>query len=280
MGSLFCLRLFILPLGSSLFAAHAYHKPPTSVILVVPRGLSSRSMHLLSLLTKSTSSVQHIPTTNTAVLRDISAGTSYQIVRWVFRPYIHLLPTSWTSVRLRSSTRISPCFNHGRYSSLSFGSYHCDYLSYRGYCFTCIHLAAVVDSLVRITIRVRTLLGLLHYAFTISLSKGNFFNFRSPYSSAIGLRLYLALGDTTSCLHTALSSSTTPTPCELFQDYNLLWFHIPEDSFFPLYNDCIVLPSELFLVRSPLLKESMFLYFPTLNDMLKSRVYSCTYVHN
>jgi len=32
-----------------------------------------------------------------AVLRDISAGTSYQIVRLVFRPYAHVLPSSCTS---------------------------------------------------------------------------------------------------------------------------------------------------------------------------------------
>lgn len=35
------------------------------------------------------------------------------------------------------------------------------------------------------------------------------------------------------------------------------------------------LPLELFLVRSPLLKKSMFVSFPVLIDMLKSRTYSC-----
>lgn len=59
-----------------------------------------------------------------AVLRDISAGTSYQTARLVFRPYAHLLPASCTSARLRPSTRVSTGFSHCRHSSLSFGSHH------------------------------------------------------------------------------------------------------------------------------------------------------------
>lgn len=40
-----------------------------------------------------------------------------------------------------------------------------------------------------------------------------------------------------------------------------------------IYNS--ILPLELILVRSPLLKKSMFVSFPVLNDMLKLRTYSC-----
>jgi len=71
------------------------------------------------------------PTTHTdtahaqcpAVLRDISEGTSYQAVRLVFRHYIHLMPSSCTSERLRASSRLSPTFTQNRHSSLPFGSH-------------------------------------------------------------------------------------------------------------------------------------------------------------
>lgn len=57
-----------------------------------------------------------------AVLRDISEGTSYQMVRLVFRHYAQLMSTSCTSVRLRSSNRLSSTFNQATHSSPSFGS--------------------------------------------------------------------------------------------------------------------------------------------------------------
>ena len=57
-----------------------------------------------------------------AVLRDISAGTSYQAVRLVFRPYAHLLPASCTSARRRPSAGVSAGFRHGTRSSPPFGS--------------------------------------------------------------------------------------------------------------------------------------------------------------
>lgn len=48
-------------------------------------------------------------------------------------------------------------------------------------------------------------------------------------------------------------------------------------SFFrPLCNALSSLPYELFPVQSPLLWESMFVSSPTLSDMLKFRVFSCT----
>lgn len=59
----------------------------------------------------------------TAVLRDISAGTSYQTVRLVFRPYTQVLPASCTSARHRSFTHVSVGFVLLKYSSQSFGSH-------------------------------------------------------------------------------------------------------------------------------------------------------------
>jgi len=64
---------------------------------------------------------------STAILREISAWTSYSIVRLVFRPYTHIWQTICTSVLLRTSIRVSPDFILHKYSSPSFGSQHIDY---------------------------------------------------------------------------------------------------------------------------------------------------------
>ena len=61
-----------------------------------------------------------------AVLRDISAGTSYQTVRLVFRRYAHVAPTSCTSVRLGPSAGRPPGLGPRRRSSPSFGSHRGD----------------------------------------------------------------------------------------------------------------------------------------------------------
>jgi hypothetical protein len=103
------------------------------------------NVHILS-----TASSYH----STAVLRDISTGTSYQIVRLVFRPYTHLSSANWTSARLISSIRISPDFNTNRYSSLSFGSYRYNYSISLGSRLLILHLAIPEISLVRVSIRV------------------------------------------------------------------------------------------------------------------------------
>lgn len=87
---------------------------------------------------------------HTAVLRDISAGTSYQTARLVFRHCAHVLPTSCTSVRLRPSIHLSLDFSLRTRSSLSFGS------RARNSCVSAgSHLAAHADSLVRVSIRAR-----------------------------------------------------------------------------------------------------------------------------
>ena len=57
-----------------------------------------------------------------AILRETSEGTSYQIVRLVFRPYTQIRRTICTSVPLRASTRVSPGFTLFRHRSPSFGS--------------------------------------------------------------------------------------------------------------------------------------------------------------
>ena len=57
-----------------------------------------------------------------AILRETSEGTSYLIVRLVFRPYRQLRRTICTSVSLRTSTRVSSGFILVTHSSQSFGS--------------------------------------------------------------------------------------------------------------------------------------------------------------
>jgi len=42
-----------------------------------------------------------------AILRETSEGTSYSMVRLVFRPYTHIWRTICTSVSLRAFTRVS-----------------------------------------------------------------------------------------------------------------------------------------------------------------------------
>ena len=63
-----------------------------------------------------------------AFLRETSEGTSYKMVRLVFRPYTQVWRTICTSVSLRASTRVSPGFTLLKHSSPSFGSYQiCSY---------------------------------------------------------------------------------------------------------------------------------------------------------
>ena len=57
-----------------------------------------------------------------AILREISGGTSYQMVRLVFRPYTQVWRSICTSEPLRASIRVSPDFTLLRHSSPSFGS--------------------------------------------------------------------------------------------------------------------------------------------------------------
>src|SRR4029434_3663815 len=58
-----------------------------------------------------------------AILRETSEGTSYQMVRLVFRPYTQVGRPICTSGPLRASTRVSSGFALPRHSSPSFGSY-------------------------------------------------------------------------------------------------------------------------------------------------------------
>lgn len=91
--SLSCLWPLIPLRGSLLLAAHAYHEPPTGARQNrVPQnaGTLTRSEFVGNAYILSTAS----SCSRAAVLRDISAGTSYQTVRLVFRPYAHVLPSS------------------------------------------------------------------------------------------------------------------------------------------------------------------------------------------
>jgi hypothetical protein len=93
-----------------------------------------------------------------AILRDISAETSYQTVRLVFRPYAHIVGSICTSEPLCASTRVSAGFTPCRHRSLSFGSQRaCSCLSARHVgCasrFCTLPLARAVHSLVRVSRR-------------------------------------------------------------------------------------------------------------------------------
>jgi len=63
-------------------------------------------------------------TTAPAILRETSRQTSYQVVRWVFRPYAQLRRTICTSVLRPASTTLSHGFAVAGYSSPPFGSRH------------------------------------------------------------------------------------------------------------------------------------------------------------
>jgi len=59
---------------------------------------------------------------DSAILRETSAGTSYQKVRLVFRPHAQVRRSICTSEPLRASTRVSSGFALLMHSSPSFGS--------------------------------------------------------------------------------------------------------------------------------------------------------------
>lgn len=61
-------------------------------------------------------------TTTPAILRETSRQTSYQMVRWVFRPYAQLRRTICTSVLRPASTTLSHGLTVTGYSSPPFGS--------------------------------------------------------------------------------------------------------------------------------------------------------------
>jgi len=63
-------------------------------------------------------------TTAPAILRETSRQTSYQMVRWVFRPYTQLRRTICTSVLRPASTTLSHGFAVAGNSSPPFGSRH------------------------------------------------------------------------------------------------------------------------------------------------------------
>lgn len=155
----------------------------------------------------STSSLLHLPVTCTAVLRDISIGTSYQIVRLVFRPYTHFSSANWTSARLISSIRISPDFNTNRYSSLSFGSYRYNYSISFG-CYFLVFTLLYRKSPWSVLRYGSYQIGLNSCTFSIS-SYIIVFSFPSRYFFAIGLYIIFSFGCLYHPIHTALPNNTT-----------------------------------------------------------------------
>lgn len=120
----------------------------------------------------------------TAVLRDISEGTSYQTVRLVFRHYTHVPSSSCTSERLRASSKLSFTFTHHKYSSLSFGSYHnISSLS---------TIYVIIISLVRVTRRAIQQYPLHSSTFSY-ISSLCLFIFQSLYLSSIGHHIIFSL---------------------------------------------------------------------------------------
>lgn len=57
-----------------------------------------------------------------AILKETSDGTSYLVVRWVFRPFCQFWRSICTSESLRASSRISPTFTLINKRSPPFGS--------------------------------------------------------------------------------------------------------------------------------------------------------------
>lgn len=98
------------------------------------------------------------------------------------------------------------------------------------------------------------------------------FIFPSRYFFAIGLLMYLAL-----------DAYTTLSHCTTKQCYSSIQLALrglspplaPLSIGFSSHSYNYILPLELLLVRSPLLKKSKFVSSPVLTDMLKSRTYSC-----
>jgi len=145
--------------------------------------------------------VAHIHRLKTAVLRDISGGTSYQTVRLVFRHYTHLTPSSCTSERLEASTELSSTFTSNMHSSLSFGSHQ--YIQPLS-----AHNASMI-SLVRVTRRAKSN-SLLKFTFSFcTISFSHFNRSTSPLSV---IPQYLALDRHNHPLHAALPNNTTLLP--------------------------------------------------------------------
>lgn len=74
-------------------------------------------------------------------------------------------------------------------------------------------------------------------------------------------------------LHTALPNNTTRPLLVILRGLSPLLAPLSIGSRISLHN--FLLPLELLLVRSPLLKKSMFVSSPVLSDMLKLRTCSC-----
>jgi len=86
MGSLFCLWLFILLLGSSLFANHAYHNLPTSARKDTHAATRPAHTHIRSLLTRSTSSLLHLPSHTPLSCETFRPKPATRIFVWSFAP--------------------------------------------------------------------------------------------------------------------------------------------------------------------------------------------------
>lgn len=119
--SLSCFRPLIPLTGSSLLAVHAYHRPPTSTLKITLHTAKCIALRTFGVCWLRLHPLYRTLLTRAAVLRDISAGTSYQTVRLVFRPYAHVTPSNCTSEWFTPSNGFSTAFSEHTHSSLSFG---------------------------------------------------------------------------------------------------------------------------------------------------------------
>jgi len=116
--------------GSSRIAGSAYQKRPTFLFFYpnnTPLEFDTFSQENDSFLYEMGLCVfshtrKRVDLKKKAFLRETSEGTSYQMVRLVFRPYTQLPRSICASEPLRASTRVYPGLTLSRHSSPSFGS--------------------------------------------------------------------------------------------------------------------------------------------------------------
>lgn len=193
------------------------------------------------------------------------------MVRLVFRPYVHIMPSSCTSEWLRSSRTLSHPFNQYKHSSPSFGSDH-RILSFS-------HHNAIILSLVRVSRRVGSSpIHSIHFHFSSKI----FSHFNHSTSSLSVIQSYLAFD-----AHTTASGCTTKQPYSSKKQPRLQAIpplrkltSISPRQGRPIHNSQSRLPHRLMSFHSPLLRQSYLVSSPPFTDMLKSKGSPCAKTHH
>ncbi|KAI5181725.1 hypothetical protein NEOKW01_1889, partial [Nematocida sp. AWRm80] len=262
------------PPGSSRFARAAYQRSPTRRAAVRPFAVRGRPRC-------STSRCARAP----AVLRDISAGTSYQAVRLVFRPYALLPGPICTSGPLRASAGASPAVALARRSSPPFGP-RALHSFFAAACSPLplplrsgrpgLLLAGGARSLVRVSRRAaaRPLPAALPVCFAAFHSApAPLFSFPSRYFSSIGLLPSSAFDGS---LHPSARPSRPAYSSPRARRYGALSLSGPAVLPLRFWGPGTPPPFRRGLrpFPSPVLRASVFVSFPPRTDMLKSRGFS------